>query len=79
MATITLKSLPDDLHRRLKESAVRHHRSLNSEIIAALEDAVRSEPLDPRAFLEHVRRLRPQGHESFTQEDFDSQKRAGRA
>ena len=37
MATITLKNIPEDLHLRLRESAVRHHRSLNKEIIAQLE------------------------------------------
>jgi len=37
MATITLKNIPEDLHQRLRESAVRHHRSLNREIIAQLE------------------------------------------
>ena len=34
---ITLKNIPDDLHRRLRESAARHHRDLNREIIAQLE------------------------------------------
>ncbi len=37
MATITLKNIPEDLHQRLRESAARHHRSLNREIIAQLE------------------------------------------
>lgn len=37
MATITLKNIPEDLHQRLRESATRHHRSLNREIIAQLE------------------------------------------
>jgi plasmid stability protein len=40
MATITLKNVPDDLHRRLKERAERHHRSLNREAIRCLEEAV---------------------------------------
>ncbi|MEL6614587.1 MAG: Arc family DNA-binding protein [Bacteroidota bacterium] len=40
MATLTLKNVPDDLHRRLKERAARNHRSLNREVIHALERAV---------------------------------------
>lgn len=40
MATLTLKNVPDDLHRRLKERAARNHRSLNREAIRALEAAV---------------------------------------
>ena len=34
MATITLKNIPADLHRKLKKRAEEHHRSLNKEIIA---------------------------------------------
>ena len=44
MATLTLKNLPDDLHRRLKARAERNHRSLNREAIRLLEQAVASEP-----------------------------------
>lgn len=38
---ITLKNLPPDLHEELKSAALRHRRSLNSEIIALLEDGLR--------------------------------------
>lgn len=40
MASVLLKNVPEDLHRRLKEHAVRHHRSLNKEVIALLEGAL---------------------------------------
>jgi plasmid stability protein len=40
MATLTLKNVPDDLHRRLKARAERNHRSLNREAIRCLEAAV---------------------------------------
>ena len=46
MATLTLKNVPDDLHRRLKERAARNHRSLNREAIHALERAVAPEAGD---------------------------------
>lgn len=78
MPTVTLKNIPDDLHRRLKERAARHHRSLNGEILACLEGAVRSEPVDPKAFIARIRELRPPGHERFTQDDFDAMKDEGR-
>lgn len=63
MPTITLKNVPDDLHRRLKERAERHHRSLNREVIRYLEEAVSEDTappsgLDPEAFLVEVRRHR---------------------
>lgn len=37
MATLTLKNIPDELHARLRESADRNRRSLNSEILVRLE------------------------------------------
>jgi hypothetical protein len=37
MPTVTLKNIPADLHARLKASAERNRRSLNSEILARLE------------------------------------------
>ncbi len=79
MTTITLKNIPDELHQRLKERASRHHRSLNSEIIASLEAILRSEPLDPTAYIARIRSLRPSGHETLTLEDFDALKNEGRA
>ena len=39
-ATITLKNVPPDLHRSLKELAKKHKRSLNQEAIHCLEGAV---------------------------------------
>ncbi len=35
--TITLKNIPDEIYDSLKEAAVAHHRSINSEAIACLE------------------------------------------
>lgn len=37
MATITLKNVPNDLHRRLKARAEQNRRSLNREAILLLE------------------------------------------
>lgn len=37
MATLTLKNVPDDLYKRLKEQAAAHRRSLNQEAIAQLQ------------------------------------------
>jgi plasmid stability protein len=51
MPTITLKNIPDELYERLKESAADHRRSLNSEVIVRLEQALLSVRIDPDAFL----------------------------
>jgi len=40
MAAITLRNLPEALHSQLKQRARRHHRSLNGEVIAVLQEAV---------------------------------------
>ena len=37
MLTLTLKNIPANLHAKLKESAERNRRSLNSEILTRLE------------------------------------------
>lgn len=43
MATVTLsvKNVPIDLAQRLKERAAQHHRSLQGELMAILDDAGR--------------------------------------
>ncbi len=51
MPTITLKNIPEQLYKRLKENAADHRRSLNSEIIVRLEQALLSARIDPDAFL----------------------------
>ena len=40
MATITLKNVPPELHERLKASAERNRRSMNSEALVCLERAL---------------------------------------
>ena len=43
MATLTLKNIPDDLHRRLLERAAHNRRSLDAEALACLEAALTEE------------------------------------
>ena len=40
MVSITLKDIPDQLHRALKQRARLHHRSLNKEVLATIESAI---------------------------------------
>jgi plasmid stability protein len=37
---ISIKSVPDELAQRLRERAARHHRSLQGELLAIIEQAV---------------------------------------
>lgn len=78
MPTLTLKRIPDDLHARLKESAQKNRRSLNSEVLARLERdfaAPRPEPAaHARALATFTRRLPRVEHARVTR-----YKREGRA
>ena len=58
MSTLTIKNLPDGLHRRLKEIAERNRRSLNSEVIHLLERSLDAAPVDPRSLLVRARAVR---------------------
>jgi len=46
MLTLTLKNIPKEIHARLKESAAKNRRSLNSEILARLERDVSAPTVD---------------------------------
>ena len=58
MPTLTIKGMPDSLYLRLKERAAAHRRSMNSEILVALEQVVAAAPQDPQAVLARVDALR---------------------
>lgn len=45
MPGLVIKNLPPELHRRLKEQAVRHHRSMTREVISVLEQALEPQGL----------------------------------
>jgi len=79
MPTITVKNIPPEIYARLKQSAQANHRSINSEIIACVERAVSSQPLDPSTILSRARSLREKTAEYLiTDEDFTQAKNAGR-
>ena len=54
---LSIKNAPDEVVSRLRERAARHHRSLQGEMLAILEEAVRSPaPLTPDQLVAEVRR-----------------------
>ena len=79
MPAITVKNIPQDLYERLKESAEAHRRSINSEIIVCIEQAVGYRKVDPGAMIAAARQLREKttGYE-ITDEAFSQAKEAGR-
>lgn len=55
---LSIKNTPDDVVQRLRERAERHHRSLQGELMAIIEAAVRADrPATPADILAEVRQL----------------------
>jgi plasmid stability protein len=55
---LSIKNAPDDIVKRLRERAAKHHRSLQGELLAIIEEAVRRpRRLTPKEVLAEVRRL----------------------
>lgn len=78
MATITLKNIPEQLHKKIKQRAVQHHRSLNSEIIACLERSLVSSPVDTDTLLARARSFRSRLSVRLTNKDLTVLKNQGR-
>ncbi len=74
--TITLKNIPDEIYAQLRQSADRHHRSLNSEVIACLERVLLPGTIEPAERLARIQRLRPR--RAIKAGSIDSAKRRGR-
>jgi plasmid stability protein len=79
MATITLKNIPANLHRRLKKRAQEHHRSLNKEIISTLNSATANvHHVDVDALIQDARVARSKFTREISAAEIDAWKRAGR-
>ena len=79
MATITLKNIPTDLHRKLKKRAEEHHRSLNKEILATLKTATdKTHRVDVQALIREARAARAKFIRQISDAEINTWKRAGR-
>lgn len=78
MPGISIKNIPDDLYRRLAETARTHHRSLAKEIVVALERHVGNPTQDKQALLERSRRVRERYQSTISDADIEGWKNAGR-
>jgi antitoxin FitA len=55
---LSIKNAPDEVVRRLRDRAARHHRSLQGELLAIIEAAVQDDgPASAADILAEVRRL----------------------
>lgn len=79
MPSITVKNIPPKLYERLKQHAEANRRSLNSEIIACIEQVVTSRLIDPEVFLKKARMLREETQDYLISDDeFNQAKQQGR-
>ena len=70
MATLTIKNVPEELHKRLKENAARYRRSINSEAITCLETVLEGKRMDPREFMARVDARRKRMPEMYITDEF---------
>lgn len=73
MPGLVIRNLPDELHRKLKEQAARHHRSLTKEATALLEQALNQQTQQVREAPTPYK-----GRFSLTDDFIDQAKREGR-
>lgn len=80
MPTITVKNIPDTLYETLKHQAAGHYRSINSEIIFLIEQAMNScKPVDPTEHLLTARSLRQKTADyNLSNKELTEAKTAGR-
>ena len=79
MPTLTIKNIPEDLYAQLKRRAEIHRRSLNSEVIFCLEQALRSRRMSPEDYIHRARRLRAKtARHPIRDEEFNAAKGARR-
>lgn len=60
MSALTIKNIPSNLYKSLKESARIHHRSINGEAIACLERSLGFFRVKPDKLIDRIVSLRNQ-------------------
>lgn len=80
MTTVTLKNIPDEIYQSLKVAATAHHRSMNSEIIACLEQVLLPTRVSADERLQRAKQIRNSlNNQQFSVEDIADAIEQGRA
>lgn len=58
MPALTIKNIPDSLYEQLKSAAELHRRSINSEVLVCLEQALVAKKTNPNDRLKRIEQLR---------------------
>lgn len=79
MTNITVKNIPKEIYDKVREQAKANHRSINSEIIACLEQVVLPQQVSTEEVLYNARRLRNKVTGSLTTEEIEAAIKQGRS
>ena len=80
MTAFTLKNIPEDLYERIKRSAKKNRRSINSEILFRIEKSMSEEYSDAGQVIRQARQLRELTRYSPPRSvDINEAKKSGRA
>ncbi len=60
MPALTIKNIPTELYNELKHVAEQHHRSINSEVIVCLKEALLPKKISAQDRLASIQALRSQ-------------------
>ncbi|WP_203415361.1 FitA-like ribbon-helix-helix domain-containing protein [Candidatus Scalindua japonica] len=77
MQTITVKNIPDDIHKLLKDVAKFNHRSLNNEIINCLEKYLKIPKIDAASMLRKAQISRSKIKHRFSDSEIHDTKNKG--
>jgi len=78
MATLTIKNIPDDLYEDLKRYAELNRRSMNSEVILAIEQMVHGRRIGLEEKIRKAHQLREKtANDAISDEEFNRAKRVG--
>lgn len=78
MPSITVKNIPEEIYNKVREQAEAHHRSINSEIIACLEQTVQARTISDDQILKEARRLRKKAKGSLSNREIEDTINQGR-
>jgi len=75
---ITIRDIPDEIYKKLKERAELHQRSINSEVIFYLSQMVRSHRPDPDEIIARAKKLKRNAKSSLTMQEIQQAVDQGR-
>ena len=80
MPALTIKNIPDDLYRRLKQAAKDHRRSMNSELLYCVERTLVPHKIDVAEHITVAREIRAKTFAyPLTDKEINAAKNEGRS